>query len=126
MDGKMALDGLTPSAAALLSGVILDALIGDPRYPLHPIRLMGATLAAFETLLRRLGLDGYIGGCVLFLLLTITWVLIPCTIVHEITIRNSRAGFALLVFVVYSLFALRDLFDHVRMVQRAARHDDIN
>jgi adenosylcobinamide-phosphate synthase len=52
---------------ALLAGaVLLDLALGDPVYPLHPIRLMGATLSAFERGLRAIGLDGYGGGIILF------------------------------------------------------------
>ena len=34
-----------PSVVVLAAAVILDLLLGDPVYPLHPIRLMGHTLA---------------------------------------------------------------------------------
>src|SRR4051812_6411757 len=125
MDGKMALDGLVPSTAGLVSGIALDAILGDPRYALHPIRLMGRTLTAFERLLRRLHCDGYGGGCLLFLLLAVTWVLVPSVVVHRLTLWNSTAAFVLQVFLVYSLFVLRDLFDHVWAVQRATRKDDL-
>src|SRR5262245_52087708 len=125
MDGKMAFDGLVPSAPALVSGVLLDVMLGDPRYPFHPIRLIGATLNAFEPFLRRRRFDGYAGGCLLFLLLAATWVLAPSAIVYGLTAWNASAGFILRVFLVYSLFAIRDLFDHVWAVLRAARSDDL-
>lgn len=122
----MAFDELAPSNSALLAGVLLDVLVGDPQYALHPIRLMGATLGGFEKLLRRLRCDEYGGGCLLFLLLGVTWILVPSLIVYRVTIWKSTAGFILHVVLVYSLLALRDLFDHVRAVQRAARSDDLN
>ena len=51
-----------PHAVVLAAAVILDLLLGDPVYPLHPIRLMGDTLTLFERGLRRIGADGYGGG----------------------------------------------------------------
>jgi adenosylcobinamide-phosphate synthase len=50
-------------------GLALDALIGDPVFRLHPIRLLGDLLGAFERVLFRIGANGYVGGVVLFLLL---------------------------------------------------------
>ena len=62
----MGFAGLAPSASLLLIGLLLDAVFGDPQLRLHPIRLIGDTLTAFERFLRRIGLSGYFGGFALF------------------------------------------------------------
>lgn len=108
-----------------LSGLLLDALFGDPQIRLHPIRLMGDVLLALEKLLRSLRIDGYLGGCLLFVGLAVAWVVTPSALVSWLSSWNSRAGIVAHVFVVYSMFALRDLVDHVREVQRAARREDL-
>ncbi len=121
----MAFEVLAPSPLALLVAVLMDAVLGDPRYPFHPIRLMGATLAAFEKALRALHCEGYAGGFLLFLLLAGVWVFAPSAALHQIALWSQSAGFVLHVLFVYSLLALRDLFDHVWSVQRAARNEDL-
>jgi len=121
----MVLDGLAPSPVVLVSAVLLDATLGDPVYSLHPIRLMGKTLSTFEKLLRSSGLDGYVGGCLLFLLLALTWVLLPSWLVYQLAMWNTTAAVLVQVALVYALLALRDLFDHVRAVQQATRQEDL-
>jgi adenosylcobinamide-phosphate synthase len=121
----MGIQGLAPSALLLLAGVLLDAVLGDPQVWFHPIRLMGRTLSAYERFLRRIHLDGYTGGFLLFALLTLTWVVAPCWIIVRIYQWNEWAGVALHVLTVYVCFALRDLIDHVRAVGRAAARGDL-
>ncbi|HLQ79002.1 MAG TPA: adenosylcobinamide-phosphate synthase CbiB [Terriglobia bacterium] len=121
----MGIEGLNPSALLLLAGVAIDAILGDPQFRLHPIRLMGDTLSAFERMLRGCGLDGYVGGCLLLLLLSLTWVVAPSWIVVSILRWNANAGTAVHILIVYAFFALRDLIDHIRKVQNAANREDI-
>jgi adenosylcobinamide-phosphate synthase len=121
----MGFEGLAPSAPLLLIGLFLDAARGDPQIRLHPIRLMGDTLAVFERLLRWMGLGGYAGGCALFLLLAAVWIVLPCIAIHALYARNERWGAAAHVLVVYALFAMRDLVDHVRAVRKAAHREDL-
>ncbi len=122
----MGFRGLAPSALLLLGGVLLDAIAGDPQVWFHPIRLMGATLSGFERLLRRLQLDGYFGGCLLFVLLALTWVIAPGFIVMRIYQWRPLAGAIAHVLLIYVFFALRDLVDHVRSVQRAGDRGDVS
>jgi adenosylcobinamide-phosphate synthase len=122
----MAIEGLKPSAWLLLSAVVLDAIWGDPRYSLHPIRLMGRTLAAFERLLRGAGLDGYLGGCLLFLALAATWVVVPSAGIALLFNWSPAAAVVASAFLIYSLIALRDLIDHTQAVESAVRGDDLS
>src|SRR5438046_855734 len=114
----MAVEGLAPATSLLLAGLILDALIGDPQFRFHPIRLIGGTLSRSEAFLRRRQWDGYGGGCALFFFLTVVWVVLPSLLV-------MWAGRLLHILVVYIFFSLRNLLDHVRTVKRAAQRDDL-
>jgi adenosylcobinamide-phosphate synthase len=118
--------GLAPSASLLLAGVLLDAIFGDPQVAYHPIRLIGATLSGYEHMLRRARLDGYWGGCFLFLLLAMTWVVMPSVVLILVYRWNPWAGAIIHVLLIYICFALRDLVDHVRSVQRAANRGDVS
>ena len=122
----MGIEGLEPSAVLLLAGILLDAIFGDPRYALHPIRLIGRSLTRYEKFLRRREWDGYGGGCLLFLLLGITWVLLPSLVLLLIFRWSPTLALVFHVFLVFSLMALRDLFDHVRALDRSAKRDDLD
>lgn len=116
---------LRPSALALAAAVVLDLVVGDPAYPFHPIRLVGATLSGFERVLRRLGLDGYGGGAILFLALSTLWVGGLSVVVVLLARVDKRAGWLLHGFLLYSLLALGDLVRHVRRIETAVASGDL-
>jgi adenosylcobinamide-phosphate synthase len=116
---------LAPSAWALAFAVALDGVLGDPVYRWHPVRLMGDTLSALERALRRLGMDGYAGGILLFLLLAAFWVLALSASILAAAAVAPWLGFLLHVLLVYSLLALRDLLVHAHRVQQAANAGDL-
>src|SRR5688572_28855173 len=122
----MGIEGLAPSAPLLIAGLLLDAVFGDPQVRWHPIRLIGDTLSFFEKTLRRLGWDGRAGGCLLLLLLAIVWVVAPSFMIYAVGRWDTTAGLVLHILTVYILFALRDLVDHVRRVQKAASREDLS
>jgi adenosylcobinamide-phosphate synthase len=112
-----------PHPWVLAAAVLLDALVGDPYYSMHPVRLIGRSLQRIENGLWRLGAYGYFGGIVLFLALAIVWAGgIPVAIAW--LPEPAKAVFE--VYVVYSLLALRDLIRHGWDVEKAARADDLH
>jgi adenosylcobinamide-phosphate synthase len=121
----MGIEGLAPSAALLLAGLLLDVVFGDPQVRWHPIRLIGNTLSFFENELRRRGHEDYRGGCLLLILLALTWVVIPCAVILFLYYWTGVLGLIVHLLSVYILFATRDLIDHVRAVQHAARREDL-
>jgi adenosylcobinamide-phosphate synthase len=121
----MGFQGLAPSAWLLLAGLLLDVLLGDPQVRWHPIRLLGDTLSFFERALRRATWDGRGGGCLLLVLLSLVWVALPSILIHAVTRWHWTVGMGLHILVVYVCFASRDLLDHVRRVQAAARAGDL-
>ena len=62
--------------ALVLIACLLDAAFGDPVYPLHPIRLLGAWSLAWERRLFAAGLNGYLG-----------FILVAFMIFHDIRQR---------------------------------------
>lgn len=107
-------------SSLILLIVGLDFLMGDPRYALHPIRLMGNTLRWMEGKLFDLGLKGYTGGIVLLGGLLAVFA-IPVWIVQEILTPWPWLQLAWQVFWGFHCLALRDLFSHVQNIARAAR-----
>ena len=110
---------LRPHPTVLLLAVGLDLLAGDPVYPLHPIRLVGTLLTRLESLLRRIGADGYGGGITLFVLLAAGSLAGVLAIVAGAARLSPRLGWLADVFFVYSFLALGDLIRHVWRVEQA-------
>ena len=121
----MVLSGLAPRADLLAAAVALDLLLGDPVYPWHPIRLVGRSLRQLEAGLRRIGADGYLGGCALFVALSVIWVGCTAAVLAGASFLHPAAGTAVHLFVLYSLLALRDLLKHVGAINAAAEAGDL-
>jgi adenosylcobinamide-phosphate synthase len=115
---------LAPGLTALAVAVVIDLVIGDPVYRLHPIRVLGRTLTAIEHALRQAGLDGYGGGIVLFVALSAIWVGGISWLVIAGSRLNAWLGWGLHAFFLYSLIALGDLLRHVRRIESAVRAED--
>jgi adenosylcobinamide-phosphate synthase len=116
---------LAPHPAALACALVIDAVLGDPVYPAHPVRLIGRTLKTLERGLRAVGADGYVGGIVLFLALSLVWVGGISALLVALRAASPALAWTLHVFVVYSLLAIGDLIAHVWRVERAVRRGDV-
>ncbi len=116
---------LRPNPWVLGIAVVVDLLIGDPVYPLHPVRIMGWTLGKIETGLRAIKLDGYFGGILLFFLLALIWIGGWSALVVYINHHNHISAIVVEIFIVYSMIALRDLLKHCWNVESAASRNDL-
>ena len=120
-----ALSAFWPQPWILLAAVAADLAIGDPVYPLHPIRLVGKALTALERVLRRIGADGYAGGILLFAALTLLCLATVIAIVAGAATINSVLGWFAHAFFVYSFLALGDLIRHVWRVEQGLTAGDL-
>lgn len=116
---------MTELAVLTLAAFLLDLILGDPAYGLHPIRLIGRWINTLEAWLRRAGLDGKAGGCILAASVT-------GTVVGGVLFLSSLAGrvhpwavLLLHLYVIYSCLALGDLFRHVKPILRSLEREDI-
>lgn len=107
-----------PELAVLLA-VVINLLVGDPRWLPHPVRAMGAVATGCEWLTRRLIRPPRLAGvvCVLLVLglcggmaaglLILAWQAQPV------------AGLAVAALTIYSMIAIHDMLKHSRAVHRA-------
>jgi adenosylcobinamide-phosphate synthase len=121
----MDLAPVAPSAGALAAAVILDLAFGDPVYAAHPVRLIGRTLTFLEERLRSIGFDGYGGGIALFVLLSAFWIGLWSAVILGAQTIAPWVGWAVHVFALYSMLAMRDLLRHAFAVERAAIQNDL-
>lgn len=110
---------LTEHLLLIIAACALDALFGDPVYRLHPIRVLGAWTLICERWLFAVGLDGRLGGVLLWIA-TVGGALSSWWLAH--------AGLAQLhpwlalgwdLFIAYSLLCARDLLQQGRRVLAA-------
>ncbi len=119
----MDLTVLAPDPVLLFCAVVLDGVLGDPVYRWHPVRLMGVTLSWVERLLRRINLSGYVGGCMLFLVLAGFWVGVSTALALVFHGLQAELNWFYQVFVIYSMVALKDLCRHGLAIDRAGDLD---
>jgi adenosylcobinamide-phosphate synthase len=110
---------LTEHLLLIVCACLLDALLGDPVYRLHPIRILGAWTLAWERLLFRRGLDGYGGGVVLWIA-AVAGALAGWWLVRSgLALRHPWLAFGWDLFIAYSLLCARDLLVQGRRVLAA-------
>jgi adenosylcobinamide-phosphate synthase len=116
---------LAPDARILVVAVMVDLLIGDPVYAAHPVRVVGRLLAWLEARLRALGLDGYGGGILLFVLLSTRVIAVVVGVVAAASALAPMAARLVHGFLLYSLLALGDLLHHIWRIEKAVRTGDL-
>lgn len=110
------------TAGTLFMACALDAALGDPRWLLHPVRLMGRAVAWYERRIRSVVSDRTgeaVAGIVLAVGLPavsygVSWLAIDLSSrIHE------TVGKGVEVFLAFTTLAARDLADHAVEVRRA-------
>ncbi|WP_462329637.1 adenosylcobinamide-phosphate synthase CbiB [Thiohalocapsa halophila] len=98
--------------ALLMAAVLLDALLGDPDYPLHPIRLLGHVSIALERRLFDRGWTGRIAGAMHGLAVTMG-ALAAWWLMHlALAALHPVLAWLWDLYIAYSLLCARDLVAH--------------
>lgn len=112
----------------LLLASTLDALIGDPRWLPHPVRMMGRSIAWFDQRVRsicRSRTSLRLAGLCLAGGLPIGTYLIGSIMIEEAERIAGWLGSALSIGLASTTLAARDLWDHVRAVDNALGVGDL-
>ncbi len=100
----------------LISAVILDLLIGDPRCFPHPVVYMGKLIMALEKVLRRLVTNGRVGGIILLVLTVSITVGLAFALLKVAYAVSPCLGFVVAVILSWSCIAARSLHRESRLV----------
>jgi adenosylcobinamide-phosphate synthase len=110
----------------------LDAVIGDPRWLPHPVRIIGKTIGRSERVLRRRFTgpsQERLAGVLLVLMIVVPSFLLALLSVRAISDISGRAwmllGTALLVYLVATTIAVRELTRSAKLVMDAVRNGGI-
>ncbi len=109
--------------ALVLAACLLDAVLGDPVYRLHPIRLLGSWSLVCERALFALGWNGRLGGLAHWMLVVCgalaAWWAVRVLLAALPGAWGMGSAWAWDCFIAYSLLCTRDLLDHGRRVLEA-------
>lgn len=115
--------------AALGIGFVLDLLLGDPRWMVHPVCLMGKTIAWSENLIRRLCGENkkklLAGSALMCAGNAAFWTLISfllCRLFYRI---SFFAGLAVESFLCYQLLAAKGLKEESMKVYHALKYETL-
>ncbi|MBL7077282.1 MAG: cobalamin biosynthesis protein CobD [Kiritimatiellae bacterium] len=109
----------------LLAASVLDLVLGDPVYPLHPVRLIGRFIQRWELWLRHIRADGVAGGFLLLAGVLTVALAVQQGIRLVLTGLSPYLAVAWDIYVLTSCVALRDMLRHACPVATALRQENI-
>jgi adenosylcobinamide-phosphate synthase len=117
---------MVTTAFILFVAHMLDRVLGDSAYSLHPVRLVGKGISALEKLLRKSGLSGIGGGSLLALFMILGTAVAYLSIRELLDGLHPYAGVLLDVYLTYSFLATGDLIAHARPIADCLIRHDLN
>lgn len=109
----------------ILVALLLDLLVGDPRWLPHPVRLIGRLAAATETRCRGIFDNQRLAGLVTVFVVLVVTGLSGSVIVYGAARLNPLFGSACSVLLLYFCLAGKDLAVHSMAVWKALSAEDI-
>jgi len=116
---------MMPLSLQLLLAILLDLLLGDPRWLPHPVQGIGWLAQRIETPLRRLIANQKLAGIIVVLLVVGSTVLAGFGLITAATVIHPLAGDIVAILLLYTCFAARSLHDHAIVVYRPLTAGDL-
>lgn len=116
------------TAGELLMASVLDALIGDPHWLPHPVRVMGRCIAGVDHSIRvicRNAITLRLAGMCLAMGLPIMAFMMASVVIEEAERFAGWLGSALSIGLASTTLAARDLWNHVRAVDNPLLAGDL-
>jgi len=111
---------------AIIFAYILDLVFGDPRWLLHPVRIMGRLITLLERILRRGGREYLrIKGVVLAIIVVGGCAFVAYALLALLKRINSLLEVIAWIFLAYTSLAARDLFYHARNILKEIKDQDM-
>jgi adenosylcobinamide-phosphate synthase len=106
--------------------VLLDFLIGDPRWLPHPVRVIGRVALLLESIIRRLPLHPRMSGIAVAIIIIVSTGGAVFALLKAASMLHPAAGVVVSILIIYTGIAARDLADHSSRVFRALAAGDID
>lgn len=118
-------EALLGHTAVVLSAVILDLLLGDPRWLPHPVAGIGRLIAVQERVLRRIVQNERAGGILLLIMTVGASAAAAWLILKGAFLLHPIIGFILSALLGWTCLAARSLHGESRMVADAIVRGDL-
>jgi adenosylcobinamide-phosphate synthase len=109
----------------ILLAVLLDLMVGDPRWLPHPVKLIGRLAISLEHPLRRSFRAPRIAGTVACVTVVCATIVVTWSLVRAANYVHPLVGATVGVIIMYTGIAARDLARHSSAVWRALARGDI-
>ncbi len=111
-------------AVPLITGFLLDCIIGDPYNMPHPVRLIGKLISMLEKLIRDRQKNLYIGGAVMTVIVMTLSSMCPILLLLLCYRINMLLGIAAESILCFYMLAARCLYNETMKVYHAIENDD--
>lgn len=112
-------------AIILISGFLFDLILGDPNYRYHPVRIIGRLIELLHKFFKSRALNMRFSGVLLALVTILISVSAYSIIIMLFDMVHPTLAILMNIYFVYSLIALKDLFNHCRPVTEALKNNDL-
>ena len=116
---------MIPPAVEIYAALLLDQLLGDPRWLPHPVRLIGWYAGVLEKLFRRFCPSQRIAGILTVALLVGTTGAVVTGILRAAAMLHPVLAVVCSIVIMYTSFAARDLWVHSKAVYDALQGENI-
>lgn len=116
---------MIPLYQQILLAILLDLLLGDPRWLPHPVQGIGWLAQRSETPLRRLIGNQKLAGIIAVLLVVGTTVMVGLGLLKGAALLHPLVGNLVAILLLYTCLATRSLHDHALAVYRPLQAGDL-
>lgn len=116
---------MIPLYQQILLAILLDLLLGDPRWLPHPVQGIGWLAQRAEAPLRRLVPNPKLAGIVAVVWVVGSTTLIGFGLLKGAALLHPLAGDIIAILLLYTCFATRSLHDHALAVYRPLQAGDL-
>jgi len=116
---------VTESCAVVLAAVLLDLLLGDPRWLPHPVVAIGKLITILEKLLRRLVANERLGGVLLLVLTVGITAGLAWGLVQGAALIHPAAGVVVSALLGWTCLAARSLHGESKLVADTLLRGDL-
>lgn len=104
---------------------VLDALIGDPRWLPHPVKLIGWLAIRTENVCRAFILNEKVAGAISVIIVLFLSGMCGWGLIQVASVIHPYGADLVSILLLYSCFAARDLIKHSNNVYRALQENDL-
>lgn len=116
---------MTEACAVVLAAVLLDLLLGDPRWLPHPVVAIGKLITILEKLLRRLVANERLGGVLLLVLTVGITAGVSWSLVQGAALIHPAAGVVVSALLGWTCLAARSLHGESKLVADTLLRGDL-